>query len=157
MTQLATHKTLGKTTQSDPMYTVEIFQREEGSRPFQRSGVSHRYQSFIMDRGSQRFNEQEKVIIFLCLYLTNNVPYTRKNGTTCQKDLFTTGLLQACQQAVTLLLFYQVAKQCCYSKLVNKLLNCRMMTALLDQHCHKFAAGFIQLVRFYAYTLPHYV
>jgi hypothetical protein len=35
--------------------------------------------------------------------------YTRKNLTTCQQDVFATGLQQACQQVVTMLLFYQVA------------------------------------------------
>jgi hypothetical protein len=35
--------------------------------------------------------------------------YTRKNLTTCQQDEFATGLWQACQQVVTMLLFYQVA------------------------------------------------
>jgi hypothetical protein len=35
--------------------------------------------------------------------------YTRKNLTTCQQDVFATGLWQACQQVVTMLLFYQVA------------------------------------------------
>jgi hypothetical protein len=35
--------------------------------------------------------------------------YTRKNLTTCQQDVFATGLWQACRQVVTMLLFYQVA------------------------------------------------
>ena len=35
--------------------------------------------------------------------------YTRDNLTTCQQDVFATGLQQACQQVVTMLLFYQVA------------------------------------------------
>jgi hypothetical protein len=35
--------------------------------------------------------------------------YTHKNLTTCQQDVFATGLWQACQQVVTMLLFYQVA------------------------------------------------
>jgi hypothetical protein len=37
------------------------------------------------------------------------VQYTQKKLTTCQQDMFTTGLWQACQQVVTMLLFYQVA------------------------------------------------
>jgi hypothetical protein len=40
----------------------------------------------------------------------SDVPlYTRKNFTTCRQDVFATGLQQACQQVVTMLLFYQVA------------------------------------------------
>jgi hypothetical protein len=35
--------------------------------------------------------------------------YTRKNLSTCQQDVFAKGLYQACQQVVTMLLFYQVA------------------------------------------------
>jgi hypothetical protein len=35
--------------------------------------------------------------------------YTRKNLTTCQEDVFATGLLQACQQVMATVLFYQVA------------------------------------------------
>jgi hypothetical protein len=35
--------------------------------------------------------------------------YTRKSLTACQQDVFATGLWQACQQVVTMLLFYQVA------------------------------------------------
>jgi hypothetical protein len=34
--------------------------------------------------------------------------YTRKNRTTCQQDVFATGLQQACQQVATMLLLYQV-------------------------------------------------
>jgi hypothetical protein len=38
------------------------------------------------------------------------VEYTHKNLTTCQQNVFATGLWQACrQQVVTMLLFYQVA------------------------------------------------
>jgi hypothetical protein len=35
--------------------------------------------------------------------------YTRKNLTTCQQEVFATGLYQACQQVLTVLLFYQAA------------------------------------------------
>jgi hypothetical protein len=48
-------------------------------------------------------NEQLRVTFQLSL------DYTRKNLTTCQQDVFATGLWQACQQVVTMLLFYQVA------------------------------------------------
>jgi hypothetical protein len=43
--------------------------------------------------------------------------YARKNLTICQQDVFATGLKQACQQVVTMLL------QGCHSQLVDKLLN----------------------------------
>ena len=39
----------------------------------------------------------------------SHILYTRKNLTTCQQNVFATGLWQACQQVVKMLLFYQVA------------------------------------------------
>jgi hypothetical protein len=48
--------------------------------------------------------------------------YTRTNLTTCQQDVFATALLQACQQVVTMLSFYQVAT---YKVVTHNLLtNC---------------------------------
>jgi hypothetical protein len=79
----------------------------------------------------------------------------------------------ACQQVVTCCYFIKLL-QGCHSQLVDKLLNCRMITScwnnlsnkynlstsweqavrthpvdkLLEQHCYKSAAGLLQLVRF---------
>lgn len=85
-----------------------MFQREEGSRPFQRPGVSYWYQSFIMDRGSQRFNEQEKVTILLSLFHTIVMQrtYTSKNRTTCQKSCGSCN-----SNSCKMLLFYHIATE----------------------------------------------
>jgi hypothetical protein len=66
--------------------------------------------------------------------------YTRKNLTTCQQDVFATCLWQACQQVVTMLLFYQVATRLllttCWQVVElqddNKLLV-QLATSLLNQ------------------------
>jgi hypothetical protein len=47
--------------------------------------------------------------IYKDIYENRPCSVTRKNLTTCQQDVFATGLQQACQQVVTMLLFYQVA------------------------------------------------
>jgi hypothetical protein len=51
--------------------------------------------------------------------------YTRKNLTTFHQDVFPTGLWQACQQVVTMLLFYQVATSL-------SLTTCRQIVELQD-------------------------
>jgi hypothetical protein len=47
-------------------------------------------------------------MLIACMHVKCGM-YTRKHLTTCQQDVFATGLWQACQQVVTMLLFYQVA------------------------------------------------
>jgi hypothetical protein len=61
--------------------------------------------------------------------------FPEKNLTTCQQDVFATGLWQVCQQVVTMMLFYQVATSLSL-KLVelqddNKLLE-QLVTSLLS-------------------------
>jgi hypothetical protein len=68
-----------------------------------------------------RFDHMRRIIAYLVFhsnaswfFLSKGLSYilcstNGTNLTTCQQDVFATGLLQACQQVVTTLLFYQVA------------------------------------------------
>jgi hypothetical protein len=104
--------------------------------------------------------------------------YTHKNLTTCQQNAFATDLWQACQQVVTMLLFYQVATRLSLTTRYqvvelqddNKLLE-QPVTSLLrsttlyqvvnkslkacqqagNKHCS--VASLLQLVRFYVSKL----
>jgi hypothetical protein len=79
-------------------------------------------------------------VVFFHLCAWGNTPkllyYTRKNLTTCQQDVFATGLWQACQQVVTMMLFYQVN---CYKVVIHNLfkwLNCKTITSCWNNHRH---------------------
>ena len=55
----------------------------------------------------QRAGRAGRVRSGLSFFTRKFLDYIRENLTTCQRDVFATGLQQACQQVVTMLLFYQ--------------------------------------------------
>jgi hypothetical protein len=59
--------------------------------------------------------------------------YTSKNLTICQQDVFATGLLPACQQVVTMLLFYQVATRLSFTTF-SQIVELQDDNKLLEQH-----------------------
>jgi hypothetical protein len=63
----------------------------------------------VSDLLEQPCNKADNAIKLVTMKYYEVTSYTRKNLTTRQQDVFATDLLQACQQVVTMLLFYQVA------------------------------------------------
>jgi hypothetical protein len=63
----------------------------------------------VSDLLEQPCNKSDNAIKLVTMKYYEVTSYTRKNLTTRQQDVFATDLLQACQQVVTMLLFYQVA------------------------------------------------